>query len=65
MIPLPPDQILQIWKAIESFDFDTTLGAFNTMDVRDKEMKKRLLESMKIQVRGEGWKEHEILRLKA
>ena len=31
------------------------------MDVRDKELKRRMLESMKIQVRGEGWEKHEIL----
>ena len=61
MIPLPPDEILKIWQAIEHFDFDTTHGAFVGMDVRDKDLKKRMLESMKIQVRGEGWEKHTIL----
>ena len=59
-IPLPPDQILQIWRAIAPFDFHTTYGAFSAMDIRDKDLKKRTLESMKIQARGEGWNEHEI-----
>ena len=63
MIPLPPDDILKIWKAIERFDFDTTLGAFVGMDVRDEGLKRRVLESMQIQTRGEGWLRHEILDL--
>lgn len=63
MIPLPPDEILKIWKAIEPFHFDTTHGAFVGMDVRDQDVKKRVLESMQIQTRGEGWKVHEILEM--
>ena len=61
MIPLPPIEILKMWRAIEPYDFDTTHGAFVGMDVRDKFLKKRVLESMKIQTRGEGWEHHEIL----
>lgn len=61
MIPLPPDEILKVWRAIEPYEFDTTHGAFVGMDVRDKNLKKRMLESMKIQVRGEGWERHVIL----
>ena len=61
MIPLPPSDILQIWRAIEPYDFDTTHGAFVGMDVRDVNLKGRMLESMKIQTRGEGWERHEML----
>lgn len=61
MIPLPPSDILKIWRAIEPYDFDTTHGAFVGMDVRDRDLKKRMLESMKIQTRGEGWERHEML----
>ena len=61
MIPLPPSDIMKMWQAIKPFGFDTTYGAFVGMDVRDKELKRRMLESMKIQVRGEGWEKHEIL----
>ena len=61
MIPLPPGDILRIWRAIKPYDFHTTHGAFVGMDVRDKGLKGRMLESMKIQVRGEGWENHEIL----
>ena len=52
-----------IWEAIEPLDFDTTHGAFVGMDVRDEGLKKRMLESMQIQTRGEGWERHEILDL--
>ena len=31
------------------------------MDIRDTNLKARLLESMKIQVRNEGYEKHEIL----
>ena len=63
MIPLPPDDILGIWNAIKWLDFDTTYGAFEGTDVRDERVKERMLESMKIQVRGMGWREHKILGL--
>ena len=52
---------MNIWKATKPFDFDTTHGAFLGMDIRDKDLKSRLLESMKIQIRNEGYEEHELL----
>ncbi|KAK4696188.1 hypothetical protein P7C71_g1689, partial [Lecanoromycetidae sp. Uapishka_2] len=61
MIPLPPNVILDMWLAIRNLSFDTTHGAFVGMDVRDEDVKKRVLESMKIQVGTGGWKAHEIL----
>lgn len=61
MIPLPPSAIQAMWNAIKSYDFDTTHGGFTGMDVRDKGLKKRLLDSMKIQIRGEGWGHHPLL----
>ena len=61
MIPLSPNEILKIWRAIEPYEFDTTHGAFAGMDVRDGDLKKRMLQSMQIQTRGEGWERHEIL----
>ena len=60
-IPLPPSEITKMWKAIRPFDFDTTHGAFSGMDIRDKDLKNRLLESMKIQIRNEGYEKHELL----
>jgi len=61
MIPLPPDEINNIWQAIKPFNFDTTHGAFVGMDVRDEKLKRRMLDSMKIQVKAEGWEEHPLL----
>ena len=69
-IPLHPDAIQHIWKLCKKLDFDTCFGAFKGMDVytMDNEhergtggMKGRLLESCKIYVKAEGWKEHAIL----
>ncbi|MCJ1361162.1 hypothetical protein MMC16_000260 [Acarospora aff. strigata] len=60
MIPLPPDEILQMWKALKAFEFSVTMGAFVGMDVRDTRVKERVLESMKIQVRAMGWGVHGI-----
>lgn len=63
MIPMSPDAIHGIWKALKDprFHFDTTMGAFVNMDVKSKgphdNVKGRILESMKITVRamvGEG-----------
>ena len=61
MIPLPPSTIHAMWNAIKAYDFDTTHGGFEGMDVRDMELKKRLLDSMKIQIRGGGWGDHPLL----
>ena len=61
MIPLRPDVIHEMWNAIKPYSFDTTHGAFAGMDVRDQDLKGRLLESMKIQVRAEGWDDHPLL----
>ncbi|KAL8951986.1 MAG: hypothetical protein Q9222_002078 [Ikaeria aurantiellina] len=60
MIPLGPDDIWSIWQAMKPYDFHTTFGGFNGMTVRDQNIKGRILDSMKIQVRSEGWKEHQI-----
>ena len=65
MIPMSPDDILGIWKAVAPFEFDTTHGAFKGMDVKDETLKMRMLESMKIQVSTGGWKDHELFNLQA
>ncbi|KAI4148725.1 MAG: hypothetical protein L6R39_002709 [Caloplaca ligustica] len=61
MIPLDPDEISGIWRAIKPYDFHTTYGAFNGMTVRDKALKARVLQSMKIQTVREGWVHHELV----
>ena len=60
-IPLPPNEIYKIWKALKPFDFSSTHGAFVGTDVVDKNVKKRVLESAKIQVRAEGYTNHALL----
>lgn len=50
-----------MWMAMRPFGFVATYGAFVGMDVRDKRVKQRVLESMKIQIRAEGYTSHELL----
>ena len=67
MIPLSPKVMLSMWKAMRGFDWQATHGAFVGLDVVDQKgnsiggrevgVKERVLESMKIQARGEGWDE--------
>lgn len=61
MIPLSASAVYGIWKAIEPFEFETTHGGFPTQDVRATDLKKRVLESMKIWVRTAGHTEAQIL----
>lgn len=61
MIPLPPNEIMKMWRALKPLQFTITMGAFVNMDVRDAKVKERVLESMKVQVRAMGWMEHELL----
>jgi hypothetical protein len=64
MIPLSPTAIHAIWEAVKSFEFETMHGGFPGQDVRGKELKGRVLESMKIFVRGAGFEDAEILEEK-
>jgi hypothetical protein len=48
VIPLPPPKIHAIWKALKPFEFDTTFGAFEGQNVTRADLKKQVLESMKI-----------------
>ncbi len=51
MIPLPPSELLNVWRALKPFDFKQTHGAFLGQDVFDPNVKKRILESMQIQAK--------------
>lgn len=65
MIPLPPEVMLGMWRAMKGFEWQATHGAFVGTEVVDEEgnrvggrevgVRERVLESMKIQARGEGW----------
>ena len=67
MIPLSPDAIHGIWKALKDpqIQFDTTMGAFVNVDVKSKgphdQIKRRILESMKIAVRAMVGENHAIM----
>lgn len=45
-------------------DFESSHGAFVGRDVRDKDAKARVLESMQIQARNAGYIDHAILTTK-
>ena len=62
MIGLHPDAIHTIWKRIKPFEFDTSHGAFMSMNVRDSRLKERLLESAKIAVKAIGWGDHALMK---
>jgi len=59
MIPLPPDEVYGIWKAVADLDFEDTHGAFWTRDTRG-ESKKRVLDSAKLFIKFMGYHDHEI-----
>ena len=63
MIPLSPSDIEQIWQRIRPFEWEETYGAFHGQEIRGKgkDTKARMLESMKIQVRNEGYDKHPLL----
>ncbi|OJD32875.1 metallo-beta-lactamase family protein [Diplodia corticola] len=61
MIPLSPPEIHAMWKAIAPYEWESTHGAFRGLDIRRKDCKRAVLESMKIQVKYEGHASHAIL----
>ncbi|KAI9687251.1 MAG: hypothetical protein M1822_002294 [Bathelium mastoideum] len=61
MVPLSPSEMLKMWEGLRDIKFDTTHGAFVGMDMRGEDVKKRVLESMKIQAIREGFQSHPLL----
>lgn len=63
MIPLPPHELEKMWEILGKHDFSSTHGAFPQMDIVKtvSEMKRRVLESMQIQIRYMGHAEHGFL----
>ena len=51
-----------MWQVMKQLDFESTHGAFLGTEIRDKNVKRRVLESMKIQAGHEAPGEHAILR---
>ncbi|KXJ86904.1 beta-lactamase-like protein [Microdochium bolleyi] len=64
MIPLAPDEIGKMWAVLGGHEFRSTHGAFVGVDVEGSaaEMRRRVLESMQIQIRYMGYGEHAMLK---
>ncbi|KAH8655178.1 metallo-beta-lactamase family protein [Xylariales sp. PMI_506] len=64
MIPLPPDELARMWQVLKKHNFKSTHGAFLNADVfnTEAEMKKRVLESMQIQIKNMGYVDHAMLK---
>ncbi|GAB1200886.1 hypothetical protein APSETT444_010267 [Aspergillus pseudonomiae] len=58
-IPLPPDDVHHIWKAVKDVDFDDIRGGFMGTDVTGN-CRQRVLESAKIFVKSMGHFDHAI-----
>ncbi|KAI0160518.1 beta-lactamase-like protein [Xylariaceae sp. FL1272] len=63
MIPLAPDELARMWRVLKEYEFSSTHGAFLGVDIEKSvpEMKRRVLESIQIQVRASGHGAHELL----
>ncbi|KAI0450540.1 beta-lactamase-like protein [Xylaria acuta] len=64
MIPLAPDALEHMWAILKNYEFGSTHGAFPGMDIvkTPEEMKRRVLESMQIQIRYSGHGGHAMLK---
>jgi len=60
MIPLTPKAILGIWNAIKGLEFDSTYGGFPGQNLTRPDLKKQVLESMKIFLKRGGHEEADI-----
>jgi hypothetical protein len=64
MIPLSPDAIYGIWKALKPFEFDTVFGGFPHQVIRSNQAKSRVLESMRIFITAAGHFDHVLMTTK-
>ncbi|KAI2463076.1 beta-lactamase-like protein [Annulohypoxylon bovei var. microspora] len=64
MIPLRPSELERMWGILKKYDFSSTHGAFLGVDIAKTvpEMKRRVLESMQIQIRYMGYQDHAFLQ---
>lgn len=52
---------MAIWEAVRDLKVESTYGGFAGMDVKDPQLKGRILQSMQTQVQRGGWKQAAIL----
>jgi len=50
-----------MWSVLKNYDFTSTHGAFVGTEIMAGDIKARVLESMKIQTRREGYRDHKLL----
>ncbi|KAI0837095.1 beta-lactamase-like protein [Hypoxylon sp. FL0890] len=64
MIPLAPDELQRMWSILKEYDFSSSHGAFIKTDIVKTvpEMKRRVLESMQIQIKYMGYGDHTFLK---
>ncbi|KAI1850909.1 hypothetical protein JX266_003574 [Neoarthrinium moseri] len=65
MIPLPPAEMERMWAILNKYSFVSSHGAFVKTDIFGKdgsEVKRRVLESMQIQIRNMGYGDHAMLK---
>ncbi|KAI0473362.1 beta-lactamase-like protein [Xylariaceae sp. FL0804] len=64
MIPLAPDELARMWRVLGRHAFRSTHGAFVGTEIHgtSAEMRRRVLESMQIQIRYSGHGDHAMLR---
>lgn len=55
MIPLPPYTLASMWRILSQYTFSAVHGGFPGLDIEAEDVKKRVWESMGIQVGAEGW----------
>lgn len=60
-IPLSADEMLRMWDILSKYDFKSTHGAFLTTDIEDPAVKQRVLDSMQIQAKFMGNRDHAIM----
>ncbi|KAI5461992.1 beta-lactamase-like protein [Mariannaea sp. PMI_226] len=61
-IPLSVDEMTRMWGILRQYDFSETHGGFTGMDIVDRNLKQRVLDSMKIQARHMGYGESEFMK---
>jgi hypothetical protein len=62
MIPLGPKEMSRMWSILKKHDFRSAHGAFLGHDILTDDVKKWVLESMKIQAQREEYIDHALLR---
>lgn len=55
MIPLPPATLAAMWRVLCQYDFIAVHGGFPDLDIEHPDVKKRVWESMSIQIGAEGY----------